>query len=228
MAKFAQFKIGTSPDAFEYVEFTPSDRDVMARNYADKKCFYRSGAWYVASGEGMPRVAKDGPTMGIPGVSVQPCAFPACACSQDTHCASSVQPAGPVEVVPVPAGDKSHAPSAYPDGNPKSLQGAKKFDLMYLPLPAKIEVCRALEDGARKYGKANWRLTGVSASVYLNAAMRHIYQFNEGQERASDSGVHNLGHAMACLAIIIDAAANGKLIDDRPEACVDTDALLKR
>lgn len=118
--------------------------------------------------------------------------------------------------------------SGYPDGNPKSVQGAKKYDLMYLPLPAKIEVNRALEDGAKKYGKANWRETGVSASVYLNAAMRHMDQYNEGQERASDSGVHNLGHAMACLAIIIDAAANGKLIDDRPTPCVDTDALLSR
>lgn len=122
-----------------------------------------------------------------------------------------------------------HKPASdYPDGNPKSAQGAKKYDLMYLPLPAKIEVNRALEDGAKKYGKANWRETGVSATVYLNAAARHIDQYNEGQERASDSGVHNLGHAMACLAIIIDAAANGKLIDDRPTACVDTDELLKR
>lgn len=122
-----------------------------------------------------------------------------------------------------------HLPvTGYPDGNPKSAQGAKKYDLMYLPLPAKIEVNRALEDGAKKYGKANWRETGVSATVYLNAAMRHIDQYNEGQERASDSTVHNLGHAMACLAIIIDAAANGKLIDDRPTPCVDTDKLLLR
>lgn len=118
--------------------------------------------------------------------------------------------------------------TTYPDGNPKSAQGAKKYDLMYLPLPARIAVNQALEDGAKKYGKANWRQTGVSASVYLNAAARHIDQYNEGQEKASDSGVHNLGHAMACLAIIIDAAANGKLIDDRPFACVDTDALLLR
>ncbi len=118
--------------------------------------------------------------------------------------------------------------SDYPDGNPKSAQGAKKYDLMYLPLPARIAVCQALEDGAKKYGKANWRETGVSASVYLNAAARHIEQYNEGQELASDSKVQNLGHAMACLAIIIDAAANGKLIDDRPFPCVDTDALLLR
>ena len=128
-----------------------------------------------------------------------------------------------------PPVDKSHTPSAYPDGNPKSLQGAKKYDLMYLPLPAKIEVNRALEDGAKKYGKANWRKTGVAASVYIGAAMRHIaLYYDGGEDRASDSKAKHLGHARACLAIVIDAAANGKLIDDRPEACVDTDALLKR
>lgn len=114
-------------------------------------------------------------------------------------------------------------------GNPKAGQGAKKFSLRHLPLPAAIEVNRALEDGVRKYGAANWRITGVDASVYVDACMRHLLQWYDGsQERASDSGVHNLGHAMACLAILIDAQANGQLIDDRPAKCVDTDKLLLR
>lgn len=117
----------------------------------------------------------------------------------------------------------------YPDGNPKSAQGAKKYSLRYLPLPAAVSVNQALEDGAKKYGPANWRETGVAATVYVDAAMRHLAQwFDGGQQFAVDSGVHNLGHAMACLAIIIDAQHAGKLIDDRPSACADTDALLLR
>lgn len=121
------------------------------------------------------------------------------------------------------------APTRYPDGNPKSLQGAKKHSLRYLPLPAQVEVNRALADGAAKYGAANWRDTGVAASVYIDAALRHIAQYYDGgQNCAADSGVHNLGHAMACLAIIIDAEYNGTLTDDRPAPCRDTDALLKR
>ncbi|BEQ12884.1 putative DUF5664 domain-containing protein [Pseudomonas phage Ep4] len=119
--------------------------------------------------------------------------------------------------------------STYADGNPKSAQGAKKYSLRYLPLAANIAVNQALEDGAKKYGPANWRQTGVAASVYVDAALRHIAQFFDGkQDCASDSGVHNLGHAMACMAIIIDAAAAGKLIDDRPFCETDTDNLLKR
>ena len=117
----------------------------------------------------------------------------------------------------------------YPDGNPKSLQGAKKFSLRYLPLSANIAVNQAFENGAMKYGAANWREKGVACTVYVDAALRHIFQyFDGGQQNASDSGVHNLAHAMACLAIIIDAEANGSLTDDRPFPTKDTDALLLR
>lgn len=117
----------------------------------------------------------------------------------------------------------------YPDGNPKSIQGAKKHSLRFLPLPAAVAVNQAFADGAVKYGAANWREKGVAATVYIDAALRHIeLYFDCGQQNASDSGIHNLGHAMACLAIIIDAEHNGTLTDDRPYPCVDGDALLKR
>jgi hypothetical protein len=117
----------------------------------------------------------------------------------------------------------------YPDGNPKSLQGAKKYSLRYLPLSANIAVNQALEDGAKKYGPANWREKGVAISVYVDAALRHLNQFYDGgQDNAADSGAPNLGHAMACMAIIIDAMAEGSAIDDRPFSAKDTDALLKR
>ena len=119
--------------------------------------------------------------------------------------------------------------TAYPDGNPKAVQGAKKYSLRHLPLPAAIVVNQALEDGVAKYGAANWRATGVAASVYVDACKRHIEQWYDGsQELALDSLIHNLGHAMACLAIIVDAQHNGKLIDDRPIPCKDTDSLLLR
>lgn len=132
-----------------------------------------------------------------------------------------------VEEVAYQGGTLTTAP--YPDGNPKSLQGAKKYSLRYLPLSANIAVNQALEDGAKKYGPANWREKGVAVSVYIDAALRHINQFYDGkQDNAADSGAPNLGHAMACLAIIIDAMQEGSAIDDRPFPAKDTDALLKR
>jgi hypothetical protein len=71
-------------------------------------------------------------------------------------------------------------------------------------------------DGARKYGPYNWREEGVSAVTYVSAAMRHLRDWLDGEEEAPDSGVHHLGHAVACLAIILDSIEVGNLVDDRP------------
>lgn len=134
---------------------------------------------------------------------------------------------GPLPL-PQVAGPKAPA-DAPAKVNPKAAQGAKKHCLRLLPLPAEVEVNRALEDGVGKYGAANWRESGVAATVYVDAARRHLAQwFDGGQERAADSNVHNLGHAMACLAILLDAQWNNTLHDDRPAPCRDTDALLLR
>lgn len=87
----------------------------------------------------------------------------------------------------------------------------------------------ALEDGAKKYGLANWRGTGSAASVYVNAAKRHLaLWFDGGQELTSDTAVHNLGAVMACCAILLDAQSMGKLIDDRPEPNPTLDAAMLR
>jgi hypothetical protein len=74
----------------------------------------------------------------------------------------------------------------------------------------------AFEIGAADYDPYNWRENPVKARVYIAAAKRHIDDFLDGVDFASDSGVHNLGHARACLAIILDAIEQGNLLDDRP------------
>lgn len=128
-----------------------------------------------------------------------------------------VAPLDWVGPTPVPTADESHIPSEYPDGNPKSAQGAKKHSLRLIPTAALVAESEAFADGVQKYGAANWRETGVAASVYIDAAMRHMaLYFDGGEDRASDSGAKHLGHARACLGIILDAEAAGKLIDDRP------------
>lgn len=118
--------------------------------------------------------------------------------------------------------------TTYPDGNPKSVQGAKKLPLGLVPSTASAVMAAAFADGCRKYGKANWRETDVSAEVYVNAALRHLaLWYDGGEEAARDSGCHHLGHAMACLAILVDAQAVGKLIDDRPPAVPNLETLFK-
>jgi hypothetical protein len=100
--------------------------------------------------------------------------------------------------------------------NPKDLVGRNKAAMFLLPAAAKIHAACAMADGARKYGAYNWRDTKVMASVYVSAMERHLDAWKDGQELAADSGVHHLGHAIACAAILLDAQENQCLVDDRP------------
>lgn len=108
--------------------------------------------------------------------------------------------------------------AGYPDGNPKTAQGAKKVPLHLVPPSAAHYLATAFADGAAKYGPYNWREKGVSATVYFAAMKRHIDAWFDGEEVSADARVHHLAHAMACCAIILDAASVGTLNDDRPPA----------
>jgi hypothetical protein len=102
--------------------------------------------------------------------------------------------------------------------NPKDRFGIRKPPLHLIPAVAELHEAMAFADGAHKYGPYNWREKSVIASIYIAAALRHIKAWFDGEEYASDSGVHHLGHARACLAIILDAQAMSvsALEDDRP------------
>lgn len=103
-----------------------------------------------------------------------------------------------------------------PDSNPKTRFGVAKPGIADIPPVAILTLGQGMTNGKVKYGRTNWREHEVTASVYYDAAARHMMSWWDGEENASDSGVHHLGHAMACFAILIDAASSGKLIDDRP------------
>ncbi len=118
-----------------------------------------------------------------------------------------------VDVVP----DAPPAQVATPGTNPKDLLGIKKVQLNLVPASSVIYQALAMEDGARKYGPYNWRSNKVIASIYVAAALRHLAAwYDSGEENATDSGKPHLGHAMACIGIIIDAFETGNLVDDRP------------
>ncbi|QOC54155.1 dATP/dGTP diphosphohydrolase domain-containing protein [Caulobacter vibrioides] len=103
-----------------------------------------------------------------------------------------------------------------PDANPKTRFGMAKPPLALIPAPALVHMAEAFKDGATKYGPANWRKDPVSTSTYVNAAMRHILAWFDGEQVDPVSKVHHLGHAAGCLAILMDAQACGTLLDDRP------------
>jgi hypothetical protein len=99
--------------------------------------------------------------------------------------------------------------------NPKDIVGSDKMPMHLFPNTAIIYGTLGLLEGMLKYGRTNWRFAGVRASIYYDALMRHMQAWFEGEENAPDSGLPHLAHALACIAIIIDAKEAGLLKDDR-------------
>lgn len=104
------------------------------------------------------------------------------------------------------------------DTNPKDAVGVKKAPISTLSGPVVAEMGLAMLEGARKYGRHNYRISGVRASVYRDATFRHMNKWWEGEDIDPDSGVHHLVKALASLAVLRDAQIFNKCIDDRPPA----------
>ena len=103
-----------------------------------------------------------------------------------------------------------------PDGNPKTVYGMSKPGIEGVPPAPLFMVGEVMRLGIRKYGLTNWRHEPVTASVYYNAAMRHIFSWWDGQNNDLESGQPHLAHAIACLMILMDARLTDDLNDDRP------------
>ena len=99
--------------------------------------------------------------------------------------------------------------------NPKDMIGSDKLPLHLWPTTATAHGCLALLDGMLKYGRSNFRAVGVRASIYHDAVGRHCNAWLEGEDIDPDSGLSHLAHALAGLAILVDAQAAGQLTDDR-------------
>lgn len=84
----------------------------------------------------------------------------------------------------------------------KLVEGKLRHDCV--PPVALVALAEAMQNGADKYGKFNWRGTGVSRADYYAAMMRHLLAWAGGEEVAPDSGVSHLGHIMANCAILLD------------------------
>ena len=99
--------------------------------------------------------------------------------------------------------------------NPKDAIGSDKIPLHLWPETASIMGSLAMLDGALKYGRSNFRAMGVRSSIYYDASRRHLIKWFEGENVDEESGLPHLAHALACIAILVDAEAAGKLNDDR-------------
>lgn len=88
----------------------------------------------------------------------------------------------------------------------KPTEGKKfdqnKPDLSLIPSEFSAEVARAFMHGEKKYGRYNY-LNGMEWSRIVAALKRHVDAFWDGEDLDSESGYSHLGHAGACLAMLM-------------------------
>jgi hypothetical protein len=109
----------------------------------------------------------------------------------------------------------STATAQYAADDPKGAAGAKKAPMWLLPASAMRETAWVHKHGATKYLPYNWRESGVCASTYISAIMRHLDQWRDGEDMDAESGYSHIAHIAASCNILLDAQHCGKLRDDR-------------
>lgn len=102
------------------------------------------------------------------------------------------------------------------ESNPKDEIGGRKAPMSTLPAGVLAEMGVAMLEGKAKYGAYNYRVSGVRASVYYDALMRHIMAWWEGEDIDPDSGLSHVTKAIVTLAVLRDAQRNNMVTDDRP------------
>lgn len=91
-----------------------------------------------------------------------------------------------------------------------------KPPLSLIPREALALEAQVFAFGAKKYGKHNFK-KGMAWSRCLDAALRHIYAFADGEDLDPESGLSHLGHARCCLSMLIYYIENDRGTDDRTE-----------
>lgn len=91
-----------------------------------------------------------------------------------------------------------------------------KVPMDLLPYDSLEEIAKVLAFGAQKYDKANWA-KGIQISRLIAASIRHIYQFNRGEDKDSESNTLHLANACCNLMFAIWMYKNRPDLDDRWE-----------
>ena len=89
-----------------------------------------------------------------------------------------------------------------------------KADLSLLPLVALEQMARAFMFGEKRYGRYNYT-AGFNSHRLVAAALRHITQWQDGEDNDPESGASHLGHALASIAMLLHTIQLGTNVDTR-------------
>lgn len=95
----------------------------------------------------------------------------------------------------------------------------KKFDetkapIDLIPYESLEEIAKVLAAGEKKYGTANWT-NGIEMRRLLSAAMRHIGQFNSGEDIDDETKTLHIANAATNLLFAIWMHKNRPDMDNR-------------
>ena len=97
----------------------------------------------------------------------------------------------------------------------KNDSGKEQMDL--LSHKAMLEVAKVFGEGARKYGRFNYR-KGIAFSRLISAANRHLGAFNAGEDMDPETGLPHAAHLAANAIMILDMLREHPELDDRHSA----------
>jgi hypothetical protein len=100
-----------------------------------------------------------------------------------------------------------------------TLAGGTKHDsgkppLSLIPRVALEAEARVFDFGAKKYARYNYT-KGFNVSRLIDAAMRHLVAYNDGEDLDPESGESHLAHARCCTSMLMECLNLGTATDDR-------------
>ncbi len=98
------------------------------------------------------------------------------------------------------------------EGGTKHDNGKPQLSL--IPYSALEQEAKVMGFGAKKYSRHNYK-KGFDYSRLIDAALRHVSQFNDGEDTDPESGESHLAHARCCLGMLIECIRLGTAKDDR-------------
>lgn len=99
------------------------------------------------------------------------------------------------------------------------MENGSKFDsgkapITLIPGTAIVQIANVLGYGAGKYGAHNFK-GGIRHSRLLDATLRHIIAYCEGQDLDPESNKPHLAHAGASLSMLLWMIEHRPDLDDR-------------
>jgi hypothetical protein len=97
-------------------------------------------------------------------------------------------------------------------GGIKHDSGKPPMSMVSADLMRELALVRAF--GAQKYSRDNWK-NGFKYTRSLDACLRHVFAFLDGEDTDSESGRPHLAHAIACLEHALNDYLHHPENDDR-------------